>query len=118
MVRGPGKEPLRFKARAAAYAVYEMRRSGAGIEQIARHFGYSKQRASQLALDGIEIAHGIASGDLSWELSPRSRNSLVSWGEGIMPGAVAKIQLDRVPGLGAKSQQEILDWLARHAPAV
>jgi len=115
---GPAVDPLRFKARAAALAVFKLYRSGCNLNQIAERRGISRQHAWKLATEGRELVHGIESGDPSWELSPRSRNALLMWGEGTTPEAVAKIDLTRVPNIGSKSREEILDWLARHAPAV
>jgi len=110
--------PLRFTARAAAYSAYLMRRNGAQIIQIAQYHGYSKQRASQLVMDGEEVARGFEAGDVSWELSPRSRNALVNWGCGTTPAEVAKLDLTDICGIGTKCRNEITEWLARHAPPV
>jgi hypothetical protein len=111
-------DPLRFGSRARAVAAYHQRRMGGSIAQIASKLDVSKQRASALVDNGREIVQGIAGGDPTWELSPRSRNALVLWGEGITPAEVAKLDLKLVANLGVKSQQEIREWLARHAQAV
>jgi DNA-directed RNA polymerase alpha subunit len=96
------------------------RRRGHTLQDIADHYGVSRQYAQQLSVLGQIIEDERASGDPWYELSPRSRNALIANDCKPNPAGVLRRfsyvhELHRVPNLGRKSIAEIQAWLKRHA---
>ena len=107
------------KTNSRAFYIYNARRRGMSIIQIARQYGVSPQCVYQLELRGRRIADDIQNRNVAGELSERARNALVAWDCDPTPEAVIArftrlTELKRVPALGTKSIGESQAWLVRH----
>jgi hypothetical protein len=107
------------KTNSRALNIYNARRRGMSLIQIARQYGVSFQYVYQLELRGRRIANDIENKNVAGELSERARNALVAWDCDPSPEAVIArftrlTELKRVPALGTKSIGELQAWLVRH----
>ena len=90
-----------------ALHVLDARRSGQTLKQIAEKYGFTKERARQLSLRGLQIEREIVQNDVWFELSVRTRNAIIRNGCEPTPDAVVECyktvgELRRIPGLGKK----------------
>jgi hypothetical protein len=105
-----------------ALHVLDARRSGQTLKQIAEKYGFTKERARQLSLRGLQIEREIVQNNVWFELSVRTRNAIIRNGCEPTPDAVVECyktvgELRRIPGLGKKGIAELQAWLVRHARA-
>ena len=102
-----------------ALNVLDARRRGLTLKQIAKQYGFTRERARQLSMRGLQIEHEQISDNPWYELSAHTRNALVGDGCKPTPDGVVECyrtveDLKTIPYLGKKRIAELQAWLVRH----
>jgi len=101
-----------------ALRALNMRRRGSKLSDISKEFSVTRQRASQLIELGTLVENEILSGDPWFELTARTRNSLINNGCEPTPSGVvtflAANDWKRIVNYGVKCHAELQAWLERH----